>query len=103
MRGLFKWFIRAVWVVWILIMLLLGMKLAFDNTQTVQVVLFGWQAPALSLGFILSFVLLCGVVLGWLASSGPYVMARQRAKRLEKQLQQSRGEVAALRTAPLKN
>ena len=97
-----KWLTRIAWLIWILVMLLVGLKLALDNTQSVQLKLFGWQAPERSLGTIVCFTLLGGVLLGWSASIGPWLKAKQRARRLEKQLGQTRQEVASLRTAPLK-
>ena len=101
-RTLSKWLTRIAWLVWLLAMLLVGLKLALDNTQNVQLRLFGWEAPALSLGAIVCFALLGGVLLGWSASVGPWLTARQRSRRLEKQLKQTRQEVTGLRTAPLK-
>lgn len=101
-RKLTKWFVRVAWLLWLLVMLLIGLKIGLDNGQTVQVTLFNWRAPSLSLGFTLCFALLCGVVLGWFVSAGPYLLARQRTRRLERQLRQTQGEVSALRTEPLK-
>jgi uncharacterized integral membrane protein len=101
-KTLSKWILRAAWLVWILVMLLLGIRLALDNTENVQVSLFNWSAPAVSLGFTLCMALLLGVILGWFGSTAPYLLAKQRAKRLEKQLKQCQNEVTTLRAAPLK-
>lgn len=97
-----RWLVQIVWFVWILAMLLVGLKIAMDNSQTVQLVLFGWQTPAFSLGFIACIALLFGALLGWFAGMGPYLAARRRARRLEKQLAHARQELTQLRIAPLK-
>lgn len=94
-RILSKWLARVAWLIWVLAMLLVGLKIALDNSQSAQITLFDWQTPALSLGLIVCVSLLCGVLLGWFANIGPYLAARRRANRLEKQL-------GTLRTAPLK-
>lgn len=101
-RKLTKGFLRLVWLLWLLIMLLVGLKIGLDNGQAVQVTLFNWQLPSVSLGFILCVTLLTGVLLGWFVSAGPYLVARQRTRRLEKQLRQTEGEINRLRSEPLK-
>lgn len=101
-KAMGKWMVRLLWLIWMLVMLLLGIKIALDNTESVQLQLFYWQAPEVSLGLTVCLALLVGVIIGWIASTGPYLLARQRARRLQKRLAQSEQEVSNLRTAPLK-
>ena len=102
-RFLKRWLVRIVWLAWVVVMLLVGIKLVMDNQQEVQIALFSWLTPAVSLGVVVCLVLLCGVALGWLAGTGSYLSAKRGTRRLNKQLNQTRQEVANLRTLPLKD
>lgn len=82
--GLLKFILMFVWL---LLILLIGAKLAQQNPQLMQVDLLVWTTPEASAGVTLSVTLLTGVLLGVLAMLPSLLILKAR-------LRKTRGKVA---------
>lgn len=78
----YGWLKFVLMLLWLLFLLLVGAKLAQHNPQLVQLDLIFWVAPEVSLGVLLSVILLFGVVLGVAAMLPSLILARARVRRM---------------------
>jgi len=86
----------------VLAMLVLGLWFSTENSQLVSLVLLGFKIPALSLGVLVTIVLLFGGVLGLFVGLLPVISLKRRNRSLERQLDRRDRELKHFRKAPLK-
>lgn len=95
---------RLAWIVlflWCVGLILLGAKFAQNNSSLVTVDLIFWTLPALSIGLVLSFTLLVGVLLGALMFVPIVLISKARIRRLRARLVRLESEPDLRQTAPL--
>ncbi len=78
-----KWLLIAAWLV---IVVLVGAKLAQQNGQLLEVELLVWRLPEASAGFILAATLLVGVTAGVLALLPSLILFKLRLRRAQGRL-----------------
>ena len=83
------WLKTFIFFVFALIVIGCGITLTLENAQLVELDLFFWQSPALSLGTVLVVSLLIGCILGMLINSAWLWRVTRKSKKLQKQLDQS--------------
>lgn len=73
-------------LMWALILLgiFVGIWIALDNSQVVEVQLLGFSLPSMSLGLWLVIVFVAGVLLGLLASLPMIATSRSESRRLKR-------------------
>ena len=93
---------RILLLLLILIAVVAGWQFSFDNSQPVQLLLFGWQLPHIPLGFWLLVALLLGCLLGSALGYLPNALKRRslvkkdnKIQRLEEQLKKAHKELKA--------
>lgn len=79
----FKWLLS---LVCLLTMLLIGVKLAQQNQDLVQLNLLFWQVPEASTGEVFGVTLLLGIMLGILAALPSYLAQRFRIQALNRKI-----------------
>jgi uncharacterized membrane protein YciS (DUF1049 family) len=85
-----------------LLLILLTVGFACLNATPVRLNFYlGTANPPLSL--LLAFILIIGVVLGWIVSFGFYLKLKAKHTRLRQRLKLVEEEVSNLRTIPVKN
>ncbi len=78
LKTLSRWIKGLALLLWLVVMLLVGFKLASQNQAMVEFTLLFWQLPKLSAGVLFGLSLLVGVLLGILACMpGLFVMRRK--------------------------
>ncbi|BFM16516.1 hypothetical protein R50073_26990 [Maricurvus nonylphenolicus] len=97
------WLKRVFWVVLILATMAVGYWFNTENTQDVNLTLFGFVLPASSLGVIVCLTLLLGGVLGFFASLTPILRLTNENLSLKRKLKRRDAELTKLRTAALKD
>lgn len=100
-RSIIKWLKRLITLTWLLIVILVGAKIAQLNDGVVQVDLWYWQMPEASLGLVLCLALLVGVVLGLLAFLPALILARTQVHRLKAKTVKTEHELQHLRSSPI--
>lgn len=78
----YGWLKFVLMFLWLLFLLLVGAKIAQQNPQLVQLDVVFWVTPEISLGFLVSVILLLGVVLGIAAMLPSWMLARARVRRM---------------------
>lgn len=81
--------------------LILGVWVSLDNPQPVTVVLLGFSMPEIALGVLMTGVLLCGAVLGFVFSLMPTLRLKNENLSLKRKLKRRDKELERLRKAPL--
>ena len=84
--GWLKWLLLALWVA---LLILVGAKLAQQNSELIQVDLLVWELPAASTGFVLLVTLLVGVALGLVAIMPGLLYLRFKLKRVNNRLRKA--------------
>lgn len=93
-KGLFL-FVLAV------VALTLGVWVSVDNPQPVNLVLLGFSMPGVALGVLVTGILLCGAVLGFIFSLAPTLKLTNENLSLKRKLKRRDKELQRLRKAPL--
>lgn len=81
--GWLKWLLIALWLI---VLILVGAKLAQQNAELIQVELLTWTLPAASTGFVLCVTLLLGVALGLIAIIPTLVLLKIKLRRANARL-----------------
>lgn len=81
-----KWIKFGLLAVWLVVMILIGAKLAQQNQDVVQLKLLVWQVPEATSGMVFGATLLIGVLLGLLAFVPGFLALKLRMKGLQKKL-----------------
>lgn len=72
-----------------LFLILVGIVIAMNNPEPIQANLILWQLPEVSLGVLLTLVLLFGCILGLIGNTFITWRIRRQRNKLQKQLDQS--------------
>ena len=102
MNSVILWLRRILYIVFALVLLVLGYWIGAENTQLVNVSLVGFSMPALSLGTVLCIALLVGVVSGCLISLVPIFRLSNSSMSLRRKLKRRDIELARLRAVGVK-
>lgn len=94
-RSIWLWLKKLTFLFWLLFMLLLGVRLAMDNSAFVSVSIFYLDFPQTSLGMVICLSLLIGAVLGFITS---YLVLKPGLVVNKRALKKANKEVANLRT-----
>ena len=82
--------------IWFVFMILIGLWLAFDNDEFINVNLFGWTMPSLSIGSYLVLFLLLGVILGGVTSTllnqKKLISKKRELSKVQKEIKQIRSQ-----------
>lgn len=98
---LLNWIKGFLFLVLALSALVLGVWISVDNPQQVTVVLLGFSMPQIALGLLVTGVLLCGAVLGFVFSLAPTLKLTNENMSLKRKLRRRDKELKRLRKAPL--
>lgn len=82
-KKLWKWLYRCLLVIWLLVVFLVGAKLAQNNAQPVNVDLVFWQFPEVTSGVLMCVSFFLGVTLGVFAIAPVVILVKARLKRLQ--------------------
>lgn len=77
-----KWLKKLTFIFWLFFMLLLGLRLAMDNSELVSVSILNLDFPTTSLGMVICVCLFIGAVLGFVTNyllMKPGLVANKRA------------------------
>jgi uncharacterized integral membrane protein len=97
------WLKRIFWVLLLFTAMAVGYWFNTENTQAVNLTLFGLALPASSLGVMICLTLLLGGVLGFVASLMPILRLTNENLSLKRKLKRRDAELTKLRTAVLKD
>lgn len=70
-------------IVWLVLLLLLGARLAQQNQELVDIRLLYWQLPEMTTGTVISLAFLVGVIGGLLAVLPGLILMKMRLRRLQ--------------------
>ena len=90
-KNFFGWVKGLLVLVWLVLLLLLGARLAQQNQELVEISLLYWQLPELTTGTIISLAFLVGVIGALLAVLPGLILMKLRLRRLQSR-QVIRGE-----------
>lgn len=93
-QSIWLWLKKLTFILWLLFMLLVGVRLAMENSELVSVSLLSLESPMTSLGMVICVSLFIGAVLGFFTNYlvlKPGLVAKKRA------LNKANKEVASLR------
>lgn len=76
-KNLFRLIFKFIWVVWLLILILIGARFAQKNSESISLDLIFAQAPEASVGFIVCLAFACGAVFGVIVL-GPLLFFKSR-------------------------
>lgn len=82
-----KWLNRIIFVCLLLLAFGLGALLGYENQEAVTLVVLGFPVEGFTLGFIITFALLVGALLGYVLSLWSVVKAKAQTRSLKKQVQ----------------
>ncbi len=82
-KNIIGWVKALLVVVWLLLLLLLGARLAQQNQDVVEISLLYWQLPAMTTGTIMSLAFLIGVIGTLLAVVPGLMLMKLRIRRLQ--------------------
>lgn len=92
MKSLLKWSATLLLFAWLLVMLLVGARLAQLNPELVTLQFLAWQLPEMSLGMLVCVAFLAGVSLGLLAFAPSFLRVRWSLRRARKQLAKAQAD-----------
>ena len=97
------WIKKFVFIAILVSGLILGVWFSTENTQSVDIVLFGFPMPAVSSGVLVCGVLLLGAIVGYLVSLVSGLKTRNDNMFLRRQLNRRDREIERLNKTPVKS
>lgn len=82
-KNLVGWVKGLLAMIWLVLLLLLGARLAQQNQEMVDVNLLYWQLPEMTTGTIISLVFLMGIIGGLLAVLPGLILMKLKLRRLQ--------------------
>lgn len=82
-KNIFGWLKGLLAMIWLLLLLLLGARLAQQNQDLVDISLLYWQLPEMTTGTVISLAFLLGVIGGLLAVLPGLMLIKLKLRRLQ--------------------
>jgi hypothetical protein len=86
LKAVFRWGARVGLLLWLCFLGLVGARFAEQNPQVLQIHIFQWVLPELSVGVLLCIALLIGVVLGICVFVPSLLISKVKERRLKSKL-----------------
>lgn len=97
-----KWFKRITLLIILILALCLGITIAYQNGQAVNIILLNYPLPELKLGLWVVIILLIGSLIGLILSYLPRLWMRNSIAAKDRKIRQLEKELNQLRAASLK-
>ena len=81
-----NWLKRVLFLLVLVAALLIGILFGYENQESVELVIMGFSIEGFSLGFIVTFSLLIGALLGYVLSLWSVMKAKAQTRSLKKQI-----------------
>lgn len=82
-KNIVGWVKALLVMVWLVLLLLLGARLAQQNQEMVEIGLLYWQLPEMTTGTIMSLAFLIGIICGLLAVLPGLMLMKLKLRRLQ--------------------